>query len=612
MRTALLIIWFASLSFAHGRAQTLQTQYGPVTGTQEGTVYIFRGIPFAAPPTGDLRWRPTQAPQPWTAPRATMEFPPVCPQKHYEQGDTSYTLVGDEDCLYLNVWSPNLTGNYPVMVYIHGGGNQQGSSSETVGGITLYDGKNLADRGNVVVVTIQYRLGILGYLVHPGLEAENSDNTAGNYAVMDQIFALQWVKNNISHFGGDPSNVTIFGESAGGVNVGNLLTCSAATGLFHKAIIESAVPLLNAYATAESEGIDLVNGFISQGSNQDKMKYMRTIPAEELSRTLSNPVQGGIVQQAWQPVVDHHLFSSFPNTAFQSGAFNQVPLIIGSNADEMRPGVPAVVTPTQVRALINSAVPAAYRNTALALYPPGNTNAEAKDSYTGILTDGQFTSTTRRTAQCVSLNQQAPVWRYFFTHTNDFPAIKDWGAFHGLELFYVFNNLEQSLFALGPWYTSQDKEIAQAMLSYWTQFAYTGNPNSSNLPVWPAYNAGTDCYLNIGAIASEDACGLRPAKCDLWDQVTGFNGCVSSLSGIDIHAEPATGPAVYPNPTSGIIHIQSGDPHLKIQVFDLLGHIWGTYQETSVLDLSGLNPGTYLLVWNNGHELFYRKISVVR
>lgn len=612
MTLKMLLVWGWVCWMIGAEAQTVQTQYGPITGEIDGPVYAFRGIPFAAPPTGDLRWRPTESPQSWTAPLLTTDYPPICPQKHYEQGDTTYTLEGNEDCLYLNVWSPDLTGNYPVMVFIHGGGNQQGSSSEMAGGIALYDGKNLANKGKVVVVTIQYRLGILGYLVHPGLEAENAHHTSGNYAVMDQLFALQWVQNNISKFGGNPANVTIFGESAGGVNVGNLLTCTAASGLFHKAIIESAIPLLNAYPAAQSKGVDLVNEFISQGSDEEKIAFMRAVPADELSRTLSNPVQGGVVQQAWQPVLDHYLFSSFPNVAFESGTFNQVPLIIGSNADEMRPGVPPVVTSTQVRALINNVVPAAYRNTALTLYPPGNTNAESKDSYAGILTDGQFTSTTRRTAQCVSLNQQAPVWRYFFSHTNDFPAIKEWGAFHGLELFYVFNNLENSLFALGPWYTDADKAIANNMLTYWTQFAYSGDPNQGTLPAWPVYDAGTDCYLNIGAVSDDTSCGLRTPKCDLWDQVTGFSGCTSSLTGLEIQPELQTGPEIYPNPSAGFVHIKWDEPMLSVRVFDLLGHSLGTYRESSSLDLSYLYPGTYLLILNDGRKQFVRKLNLAR
>ena len=359
MRYATLPLWFI-IGLLTGLHAQVVTEYGPVSGLRQGSGYVFLGIPFASPPVGQLRWRPTKPPESWSSPLPTMDFPPSCPQKHYTQGDTSYTLEGDEDCLYLNVWSPGLTGTYPVMVFIHGGGNQQGSSGETVGGITLYDGQQLSNRGKVVVVTIQYRLGILGYLVHPGLEAENAQGTSGNYGVMDQIFALQWVQDNIASFGGDPNNVTLFGESAGGVNVGNLMTCPAAKGLFHKAIIESAVPVLNAYTLAESEGIDLVNGFISSGSDVEKIAYMRSLPADDLSRTLSNPVQGGIVQQTWQPVVDHQLFTDFPNQVYQSGSYHQVPLIIGSNADEMRPGVPPIVTPGQVRALVNIAVPVGY------------------------------------------------------------------------------------------------------------------------------------------------------------------------------------------------------------------------------------------------------------
>ncbi|MCB0656503.1 MAG: carboxylesterase family protein [Saprospiraceae bacterium] len=611
MRYATLPLWFIIGLLTGLHAQTVVTEYGPVSGLRQGSGYVFLGIPFASPPVGQLRWRPTEPPQSWSSPLPTMDFPPSCPQKHYTQGDTSYTLEGDEDCLYLNVWSPGLTGTYPVMVFIHGGGNQQGSSGETVGGITLYDGQQLSNRGKVVVVTIQYRLGILGYLVHPGLEAENAQGTSGNYGVMDQIFALQWVRDNIASFGGDPNNVTLFGESAGGVNVGNLMTCPAAKGLFHKAIIESAVPVLNAYTLAESEGVDLVNGFISSGSDVEKIAYMRSLPADDLSRTQSNPVQGGIVQQTWQPVVDHQLFTDFPNQVFQSGSYHQVPLIIGSNADEMRPGVPPIVTPGQVRALVNIAVPVAYRDAVLSLYPPGNTNAEAKDAYAGILTDGQFTSTTRRTAQCVSLNQSEPVWRYFFTHTNSFPTISEWRSFHGLELFYVFNNLSQSLFALGPWYTDDDKKVEKYMLDYWTHFAYTGDPNDGLAPNWPVYQASTDCFLNINAHPDGSDCGIRTEKCNLWDEAFGFMGCTGNLTAIPPSSESISTPEVYPNPANGLVHVTWSGTSLTTTVFDVLGHAL-TIIRGNRLDLSHLSPGTYLLVINNGESQCVRKICLTR
>src|SRR3989338_5553659 len=231
-------------------AQTVTTEFGQIQGSMNGSVYQFLGIPFAKPPVDSLSWRAPQNPDAWPGILNTTIFPPVCPQKSFDQGGTNDTIIGNEDCLYLNVWTPQISAqNLPVLVFIHGGGNQQGSTSEVNGGAQMYFGKNLAERGNAVLVTIQYRLGPLGFLVHPGLEPENANGTSGNYAVLDQVLALTWIQNNISNFGGDPNKVLVFGESAGGLNVGNLLTTPLANGLFQRAAIESAVPIISEYST---------------------------------------------------------------------------------------------------------------------------------------------------------------------------------------------------------------------------------------------------------------------------------------------------------------------------------------------------------------------------
>ncbi|TNF40822.1 MAG: carboxylesterase, partial [Bacteroidetes bacterium] len=224
-------------------AQIVETQFGKIQGKKNGNVFEFLGIPFAKPPVDSLRWKAPQNPESWPGILQTTDFAPVCPQKRFAQGDTTFSIEGKEDCLYLNIWTPEIdANNLPVLVFIHGGGNQQGGASQTSGNTMIYSGKNMAERGNAVVVTIQYRLGPLGFLVHPGLDAENANTKSGNYAVFDQILALQWIQNNIESFGGNPSKVMIFGESAGGVNVGNLLTTPLANGLFHRACIQSASP----------------------------------------------------------------------------------------------------------------------------------------------------------------------------------------------------------------------------------------------------------------------------------------------------------------------------------------------------------------------------------
>ncbi|MCB0628241.1 MAG: carboxylesterase family protein [Saprospiraceae bacterium] len=589
-------------------AQTVSTQYGPVTGQMNGNLYEFLGIPYAAPPVGTLRWKPTIPPESWTGPITAHQFPPKCPQKNFDQGDTTGVVEGEEDCLYLNVWSPDISANLPVMVFIHGGGNQAGSTSEIAGGTEIYYGKNMAERGNVVLVTIQYRLGPLGYLVHPGLEVENSDEVAGNYGVMDQIFALQWVQDNISGFGGDPDNVTIFGESGGGVNVGNLLTTQMAAGLFHKAIIESALPGVEPYDTTKAKGITFVDGFTQTGTDAEKITYMRSLSADSLVSGLEHPIQGGIVQQHWRPTLDHRIFQDFPEAMFQTGNFNKVPLMLGSNSDEMSLSAPQTVYPFMVTALVNTAIPPQYRSQALALYPPGATNEEARQSFVAILTDAQFTNSIRRTARCISKNQTEPVWRYFFTHTHNpnIPTIGELGAYHGIELFYVFNTWENSPLAVGSWYTDADEQVEDFCLRYWTNFARSGDPNGSGLPNWPSYDAATDCYLKINETPDGTQCGLRTTECDFWDEVSAYAGCTSTTA-VSKMAVEQNGVYFYPNPTTGKfkIHHDLRWFAMEVAVFTVSGKLIFHAKNPPEIDLTSFPPGTYFVkVEASGNTLF--------
>ncbi|TAE45076.1 MAG: hypothetical protein EAZ89_21395, partial [Bacteroidetes bacterium] len=377
MRYGLL---FLSLVCAGGlQAQIVQTTYGQLQGSTNAGVYHFLGVPFASAPVGALRWNAPLPPATWTGTRAATQFAPMCPQNMYQQGDTSSQIVGDEDCLYLNIWTPRLGADtLPVMVFIHGGGNQQGGAQEINGGTYMYDGENMAARGPAVVVTIQYRLGPLGFLVHPGLDAGSSTGKSGNYAVLDQILALQWIKDNISGFGGDTSKVMIFGESAGGVNVGNLLLTPLSGGLFQRACIQSATPVIASYADASSKGQAFVDGFISTGTPAEKIAHMRTLSGDSIVSALSSPLAGGVVQMNWQAVWDEIVFTEYALNLLQSGNFHQVPLMIGSNADEMSLSAPPTVLPIAVTALINARVPQALRPQANALYPPGTNSTQAR------------------------------------------------------------------------------------------------------------------------------------------------------------------------------------------------------------------------------------------
>lgn len=596
-------------------AQTVPTQYGPVTGHMNEGVYEFLGIPYASPPVGQLRWRPPVAPSVWALPVATENFPPKCSQKQFNQGDTVGYVEGLEDCLYLNVWSPDTSAQLPVMVFIHGGGNQAGSTSEISGGTEIYLGKNMADRGNIVLVTIQYRLGPLGYLAHPGLETESIYDKSGNYGVMDQIFALQWVQQNIEAFGGDPANVTIFGESAGGVNVGNLLTSPAAKGLFHKAIIQSAVPGIELYNSTLTKGINFINQFVGIGTDSAKIAYMRTLPADSMVNTLEHPIQNGVVQQQWRPTIDGNIFVDSPKLVFQSGNFNRVPLIIGSNAEEMSISVPPTVYPFMINTLIKNSIPDDYQSVAQTLYPSGSTNEEAREAYIAFLTDAQFTNTSRQTAQCVSLNQTEPVWRYFFTHRHNpsIPSMYELGAYHGMELFYVFNTWENSPLAVGPLFTAHDDSVQSNMLRYWVNFAYTGNPNDDVMPAWPQYDATKDCYLEIKATPDGNQCGLRTTESDFWDNVSGFSAC-TSVVGLQETRKTASQVVVYPNPVSNklTVYVDSNYTDLNVTIFNIFSKTVLTIKNQSELDLCNVPSGTYFLRIEIDGDIITKKVVKVK
>lgn len=589
-------------------AQTVSTQFGPIQGSLNGSVHQFLGIPFAKPPVGTLRWSPPQNPAVWTNTLLTTSFAPVCPQKSFAQGGTTYTLSGNEDCLYLNVWTPQLnTANLPVLVFIHGGGNQQGGASETSAGTQLYFGKNMAERGNAVIVTIQYRLGPLGFLVHPGLEPENANNVSGNYAAMDQILALNWVHNNIGYFGGDPAKVMIFGESAGGVNVGNLLTTSLAAGLFQRACIESASPVIGNYNSAKTKGVAYVDSFTTTGTDVQKIAYMRGLPADTLIKYETPPLSGGAVQMNWQSVVDNQVFTDYPYQKFQSGNFNKVPVMIGSNSEEMSLSAPQTVTPIMVTALINATTPASLQAQATTLYPPGTTTTQARQSYVGILTDAQFTATTRRVAQCISANQTEPVWRYFFTHKHTVPQLANLGSYHGMELFYVFNTWENATLGSGSFFKPQDDSVQNAMLAYWVNFANTGNPNGSTLVTWPQYNGASDCYLEIKATPNGSQCGLRTTQSNLWDNAVGYVPCMVT---VNVKETEKPGIAVFPNPAKDLIHIKPEDPAspLRIELFDYSGKSLHVYENTDQLDLTGYASGLYFLNIMQSNRMMQVKI----
>ena len=570
----LIFIIIAAQSYLSAQA-VVKSKFGFMEGNYSGGIFEFLGVPFAKPPVGDLRWKPPLDPVSWTDTLKVQAFKQGCLQKDFVQGDTTYTISGSEDCLYLNIWTPDtVSKTLPVLVFVHGGGNQQGAADEISAGTEIYYGRNLAERGHAVVVTIDYRLGPFGFLVHPGLDLESANHVSGNYGLLDQIKALEWVRGNISYFGGDTSKVMVFGQSAGGVDIGDLILSPLAAGLFQRACIESAVPSAGDYSSNEEKGIKFVNQFISTGTDSEKIDYMRKLPADSLIKYLTNALIGGIVQQVWQPVIDNYVLPGSPFHVLGSGNFNKVPLIIGSNADEMSLSAPQVVYPLMVTALINSSVPSSYSSQGLQLYPPGNNTTEARDSYVQILTDGQFTAPVRRIARLVADNQGEPVWRYFLTYAQQPGILNPYGSYHGIELFYVFNTWENAPLGSGRLFTAEDDSMESNMLKYWINFANSGNPNGQGLVNWPQYNSTTDTYLEINATPDGSLSGVRTAKCDFWDQAVGYVTEVSDKTDTK-HVSYFSLSQNYPNPFNPNTTISYAIPEngfVSIKIYDLLGN----------------------------------------
>lgn len=470
-----------------------QLTSGPISGAYEDGVWSYRGIPYAAPPVGELRWKEPQPVDPWDEVRPCVEYGPSCPQQ--ESDWTGMLSIGemDEDCLYLNVWSPaeSPEERLPVMVWIHGGAFKSGSGS-----LPIYDGRHLAEKG-VVLVTINYRLGALGFLAHRLLSKESPHGVSGNYGLLDQIAALEWVRDNIASFGGDPGNVTIFGESAGGMSVLDLMASPLAAGLFHRAIVESG-PLLdlglplnrdNTLEAAEKMGEDASRD-LGCDEAEDELAALRAVPPEKLvelsasENELFSPVNFG-------PNVDGYVLPKSPSEAFAAGDQAAVPLLTGINANEGTVFIPDV-TLQQYR-LMAGYLYGDHADEVMALFPAGS-EGEVKPALDKIITQMGFASSARFTAECME-KVGMPAYLYLFTRTTRDERAQALGSFHGLEIMYVFGNLDKvELRGVDE----EDRALSEAMMSYWTNFASSGDPNGEGVPEWIAYEVDSSRYQELG------------------------------------------------------------------------------------------------------------------
>lgn len=474
----------AQPGLAQQTAAPVRVTGGEITGTDDGDTRAYLGVPFAAPPVGDLRWRAPQPVVPWTGVREAVTYAPACAQTA-----EWVTNPKSEDCLYLNIWAPQKAKDLPVIVWIHGGAMDSGTAA-----VPVQNGANLARRG-AIVVTINYRLGIFGFFADPELSSESPEHVSGNQGILDQIAALRWVKANIAAFGGDPDNVTIMGCSSGGESVALLVASPLAKGLFQRAIAESgndAMPIspddnlrFDQKAVAEAKGL----------------AFARSIGAEHLADLRKLSVKD-LQAQAWLPRVylDGYLLHADLTTTYQNHRQNDVPLLVGWNAEE---GKDLVGFYLDTGAL--TAEKRVEQMTRLLGYPPSDA---LRAAYPGA-TDAQATASIQQLtndwwgwrmehwAALQAKYGRSKAYVYYFAHRpTEPPSPCYWGcgAGHGVEVQYLFDNL-----AVDPrsW-TAEDRQLASRLADTVIQFARTGRPTGQGLPAWPSFDGSMTSILPIG------------------------------------------------------------------------------------------------------------------
>jgi para-nitrobenzyl esterase len=486
-------------------APLVRVDGGELQGVVADGVASFKGIPFAAPPVGDLRWRPPQPAARWPGVRQAAEFGADCMQGRGGPPPVAApgappVRVPSEDCLFLNVWHPASAtpgAKLPVMVWIHGGGFTGGS-----GASPGTSGVEFARRG-VVLVSVNYRLGRFGFFAFPALSRERPDETKGNYAYMDQIAALRWVQRNIAAFGGDPNNVTIFGFSAGGVSVHSLLASPMARGLFHKAIAQSggsrdsvltARPMRedgvdpNYPVSAETIGITFARSMGIEGTDQAALASLRALSAEQVLR--GAPAQPGVSVPSYEttPVLDGKLVTETAETAYKARRQPRVPLLLGSNSADTAGNRVRATTKEQLFARFGQ-----WSAQAKAAYDPdGSTDVAA---LVAMANDDFGQAEPARFAANAFAANGSPVYLYRFSYVQT--AMRERsraGAPHGGEIAYVFGTLSAGR---GGAPTPEDQAVARMAQNYWVNFARTGDPNGAGLPTWPRHAPGKDLIFEF-------------------------------------------------------------------------------------------------------------------
>ncbi len=499
---------------------------GMIRGTEASVAGIvaFKGIPFAAPPVGDLRWRPPAAIVPWNGVRDAGKAGAICVQGGGQGVEQS------EDCLFLNVWAPAQTAEpRPVLYWIHGGGYTGGSGSTSI-----YDGSHLAADG-AVVVTINYRLNVFGFLAHPALSAESPHGASGNYGLLDMVAGLEWVRDNIAAFGGDPGRVTIFGESAGGGAVMSVMLMPQSRGLFHRAIAQSNWihgwdrPLAGAagdLTPAEAQGTAVAAALGAGALDPEAaLAAMRAASAQDVLSAIGAGAGSPFLRtgHVWAPNVDGWTIPDDPLAMYAEGRQHPVPLVVGMNGNEgslMTRGF-SMDGPEAFAEHVASVYPDDFAADLLAHYDATAETVREKFDY--LVHDLYFAGPVRAHARDQAA--LAPVWMYHFTRVPPTPWGEALGAHHAAELVYVFGTLTTNdepgerplgLSPLGD-FTEVDTGLSETMRAYWVRFATAGDPNGSGLPAWPAWDPASDRHLELGVDVSPGD-RLHVDGAALWDR----------------------------------------------------------------------------------------------
>lgn len=493
-------------------------------------VWVYKGIPFAKPPVGTRRWAPPEAPAPWGSEiRKATEYAPMCVQVDVKGPDFSRT-IGDEDCLMLNVWTTSVSpdAKLPVLVFIHGGAHMSGSSSGSEStGFPWYIGSNLAKQGPAVVVTIAYRVGALGFIGHRALSRESGYGGSGNYGHMDQIRALEWVRDNITQFGGDPTKVMVFGQSSGASSTLVLLASPRARGLFQSAIIHSMAAFTFPLDDAERKGELAEKGLGCTNEDPDKaLACMRSKSARDVTLSIPNSLTMGDEGVVFGPNVDGSMLPETIMSLVRSGKQDAVPVIVGSTADEFTTIAP-VMLPREVRseeeyaaaiATYFSAVSSAVPVEAIRAAYPSVEYQSRREALISMVSDFVYTCPARMVTRALSSSRKAPVRRFLYAHTFSSPGWGEYRAGHGFDLPYLFGPIPPEFYlSMDP----TEQALSSQMIRAWVNVANTGSPEAPGLPDWAPYDPGLDNYLVLDT-PSRPGNGFRKVQCDFWDQYQAY------------------------------------------------------------------------------------------